>query len=108
MKKKENILEVENLSVHFGHGDGLVKAVDGVSFTVGRGETVALVGESGSGKSISAASLTKLAPRASNYAGGSIRFNGQEMLALSDRELRNIRGSQISYVFQEPMTSLNP
>jgi len=108
MKKKENILEVENLSVHFGHGDGLVKAVDGVSFTVGRGETVALVGESGSGKSISAASLTKLAPRAAKYAGGSIQFEGQDMLSLSDRELRKIRGSQISYIFQEPMSSLNP
>ncbi len=108
MSDPKNILKVDNLSVHFGHGDGLVKAVDGVSFTVGRGETVALVGESGSGKSISAASLTKLAPRAAKYAGGSIRFNGQEMLALSDRELRKIRGSQISYIFQEPMTSLNP
>lgn len=108
MTDTDNILEVDNLSVHFGSGDGLVKAVDGISFTVGRGETVALVGESGSGKSISAASLTKLAPRASNYAGGSIRFEGHEMLSLSDRELRKIRGSQISYIFQEPMVSLNP
>ena len=103
-----NILEVQNLSVHFGQDDGLVKAVDGVSFTVGRGETVALVGESGSGKSISALSLTKLAPRAATYAGGQILFNGENMLTRSDRELRSIRGSQVSYIFQEPMVSFNP
>jgi ABC-type dipeptide/oligopeptide/nickel transport system ATPase component len=108
MTKAKNILEVQNLRVHFGHGDGLVKAVNDVSFTVGRGETVALVGESGSGKSISALSLTKLAPRAAHYAGGSILFEGEDMLTLSDPELRNIRGSQISYIFQEPMASLNP
>ena len=108
MGNKENILEVQNLSVHFGHGDGLVKAVDEVSFTVGRGETVALVGESGSGKSISALSLTKLAPRAATYAGGQVLFNNENMLELSDRELRDIRGSQVSYIFQEPMVSFNP
>lgn len=108
MLDSNNILEVDHLSVHFGSGDGLVKAVDGISFTVGRGETVALVGESGSGKSISAASLTQLAPRAATYAGGSIHFEGQEMLSLPDRELRKIRGRQISYIFQEPMVSLNP
>lgn len=108
MTNAKNIMEVQGLSVHFGHGNELVKAVDGVSFTVGRGETVALVGESGSGKSISALSLTKLAPRAARYAAGQIYFNGQNMLALSDPELRKIRGSQISYIFQEPMSSLNP
>jgi len=108
MSDPNNILEVKNLSVHFGVDDGLVKAVDGVSFSVGRGETVALVGESGSGKSISSMALTQLAPRAANYAGGSVLFNGQDMLSLSDRELRHIRGRQISYIFQEPMSSLNP
>lgn len=108
MTESDNILEVQNLSVHFGHGDELVKAVDGVSFTVGRGETVSLVGESGSGKSISTLSLTKLVPRAARYAAGQIHFNGQDMLALSDPELRRIRGRQISYIFQEPMSSLNP
>lgn len=108
MTESNTILEVRNLSVHFGHGDEGVKAVDDVSFTVGRGETVALVGESGSGKSISALSLTKLAPRAARYVGGKILFNGQDMLALSDPELRRIRGSQVSYIFQEPMSSLNP
>lgn len=108
MTDKDNILDVRNLSVHFGEGDELLKAVDDVSFTVGHGETVAVVGESGSGKSISALALTKLAPRAAKYAGGEIMFGGQNMLSLSDPELRNIRGSQISYIFQEPMVSFNP
>ncbi|MCK4563795.1 MAG: ABC transporter ATP-binding protein [Verrucomicrobia bacterium] len=103
-----HILEVRNLSVHFGSGDDLLKAVDDVSFTIGHGETVAVVGESGSGKSISALALTKLAPRAATYADGEIIFGGQDMLSLSDPELRKIRGSQISYIFQEPMVSFNP
>mgnify|MGYP000309479592 CR=1 FL=1 len=108
MSENTNILEVQNLRVHFGRGDERVKAVDDVSFTVGRGETVALVGESGSGKSISALSITKLAPRAARYEGGRILFNGQNMLDLSEAELRSVRGSQISYIFQEPMVSFNP
>jgi ABC-type dipeptide/oligopeptide/nickel transport system ATPase component len=108
MNERNNILEVRNLSVHFGHDDGLVKAVDDVSFTVGRGETVALVGESGSGKSISALALTKLTPRAARFAGGQVLFNGEEMLLLDDAHLRDIRGSRISYIFQEPMVSFNP
>jgi ABC-type dipeptide/oligopeptide/nickel transport system ATPase component len=108
MTKPDNILDVQNLRVHFGHGDELVKAVDGVTFHVARGETLALVGESGSGKSISALALTKLVPRAANYAGGQVLFNGSNLLDLSERELRSIRGSQISYIFQEPMVSFNP
>jgi ABC-type microcin C transport system duplicated ATPase subunit YejF len=108
MTDTDNILDVQDLSVHFGRGDDLVKAVDEVSFTVGRGETVALVGESGSGKSISALAITKLAPRAALYAGGRVLFNGENMLDLSDRELRRMRGSRISYIFQEPMVSFNP
>lgn len=108
MTDNDNILDVTNLSVHFGHGEELVRAVDEVSFTVGRGETVALVGESGSGKSISALSLTKLVPRAARYAGGVVLFNGTDMLLRNDAELRHIRGSQISYIFQEPMVSFNP
>ena len=108
MEKKENILEVQDLAVHFGRGDGLVKAVDGISFAVARGETLALVGESGSGKSISALALTRLAPRAAVYAGGRVLFEGTDMLTRSERELRHIRGSRISYIFQEPMTSFNP
>ena len=108
MTDVKNILEVKNLRVHFGRDEELVKAVDDVSFTVGHGETVALVGESGSGKSISALALTKLAPRAATYAGGKVLFNQVNMLALTDRELRQIRGRQISYIFQEPMVSFNP
>jgi len=108
MTDANNILKVTDLSLHFGHGEGLVKAVDQVSFTVGHGETVALVGESGSGKSMSALSLTKLVPRAARFAGGKVMFTGQDMLGLNDRELREIRGSQISYIFQEPMVSFNP
>lgn len=108
MTKNDNILDVKNLSIHFGRGESLTKAVDGVSFYVGRGETVALVGESGSGKSMSALSLTKLLPKAAVLAGGEVLFEGRNMLALSDGELRNVRGSQISYIFQEPMAALNP
>jgi len=108
MTEQDHILEVTDLSIHFGRGDGLVKAVDGVSFHVGRGETLALVGESGSGKSISALALTRLAPRAAVYAGGQVLFNGTDMLKLPERELRDIRGSQVSYIFQEPMVSFNP
>ncbi len=108
MTKSQNILEVQNLSVHFGHGNETLKAVNEVSFSIAHGETLALVGESGSGKSISALSITKLGPRAARYAGGKILFGGQDMLTLSDTELCKIRGSQISYIFQEPMVSFNP
>jgi ABC-type dipeptide/oligopeptide/nickel transport system ATPase component len=108
MTNTENILEVQNLQVHFGHGEETVKAVNDVSFTIAHGETLALVGESGSGKSISALSITQLTPRAARFAGGRIFFGGQDMLTLSDPELRKIRGSQISYIFQEPMVSFNP
>lgn len=104
----DNILEVRDLSVHFRTEEGVLKAVDKVSYRIGRGETVALVGESGSGKSIGSLALTRLAPRAARYAGGSVLFNGRDLLDLSERELRRIRGSRISYIFQEPMTSLNP
>ena len=102
------ILTVNHLAIHFGEEPNLLKAVDDVSFTVGKGETVAVVGESGSGKSISALALTRLAPRAAKYAGGEVLFNNQNLLDLSDRELREIRGSKISYIFQEPMVSFNP
>lgn len=108
MNEATSIIEVKDLSVHFGRGDGLVKAVDGISFSIAHGETLALVGESGSGKSISALSLTRLAPRQATYAGGEVQFGGQNMLDLDDAELRKIRGSQISYIFQEPMVSFNP
>ncbi|MBN2683763.1 MAG: ABC transporter ATP-binding protein [Pontiellaceae bacterium] len=108
MENDKNILEVEDLCIHFGSGEELVKAVDGVSFCVGRGETVALVGESGSGKSMSALAITRLTPRAARYEGGQVIFDGQDLLKLQEKKLRTVRGRRISYIFQEPMNSFNP
>ncbi len=102
------LLEVENLQTHFRTPDGIVRAVDGVSFAVAQGETVAIVGESGSGKSVTASSILRLIPEPPGRIAGRIRFEGQDLLALSERAMRNIRGNRISMVFQEPMTSLNP
>jgi peptide/nickel transport system ATP-binding protein len=102
------LLEVENLQTHFRTPDGIIRAVDGVSFAVGRGETVAIVGESGSGKSVTANSILRLIPEPPGRIAGRIRFEGEDLLALSERAMRAIRGNRISMVFQEPMTSLNP
>jgi len=102
-----SVLEVTNLSVSFGTGDGTVNAVRGVSFSIEKGETVALVGESGSGKSVTALSTVALVPGATAITG-SVKYDGQEMLGASDDVLRRIRGNDISFIFQEPMTSLNP
>lgn len=104
----DRLLKVENLQIQFGSGDTTVRAVDGVSFSVGRGETVALVGESGSGKSMSALAVTKITPRAAQYCGGSIWFDGDDVLSMNERTLRSLRGGRISYIFQEPMVSFNP
>jgi peptide/nickel transport system ATP-binding protein len=102
------LLEVENLQTHFRTPDGIVRAVDGVSFWVGRGETVAIVGESGSGKSVTANSILRLIPQPPGRIAGRVRFEGEDLLTLSERAMRTIRGNRISMVFQEPMTSLNP
>ena len=103
------LLEVRDLSVAFHHAGGTSIAVDRISFDIKRGECVALVGESGSGKSVSALSILKLLPYpAASHPGGNIRFKGRELLGLSEREIRSIRGNDISIIFQEPMTSLNP
>jgi microcin C transport system ATP-binding protein len=103
------LLSVRDLSVVFRQQGKESVAVDHVSFEIKRGECVALVGESGSGKSVSALSVLKLLPYpAASHPSGSIRFNGQELLSLSENRIRGIRGNDISIIFQEPMTSLNP
>ena len=102
------LLEVENLQTHFATADGVNRAVDGLTFSVEAGETVAIVGESGCGKSVTSMSILRLIPEPPGKIAGSIRFNGRDLLKLSDREMRAIRGNEISMIFQEPMTSLNP
>ena len=103
----EPLLSVEDLSVAFPGEGGTTRAVDRVSFTIAPGETVALVGESGSGKSVTALSILRLVDGAADLTGR-IRFKGRDLLALPEREMRGVRGADITMVFQEPMTSLNP
>src|SRR5437660_7496221 len=102
------LLEVENLQTHFRTPDGVNRAVDGVSFQVAEGETLAVVGESGCGKSVTANSILRLIPEPPGRIAGSIRFQGQDLLKLDEPAMREIRGNDISMIFQEPMTSLNP
>ena len=102
------ILEVSDLVVDFHTPHGISRAVDGASFEVYPGETLGLVGESGSGKSVSALSVMGLLSPAARVVSGAIRFGGRDLLELSPRQWRRLRGREISMVFQEPMTSLNP
>ncbi|HKQ95776.1 MAG TPA: ABC transporter ATP-binding protein, partial [Aestuariivirgaceae bacterium] len=103
------LLEVSDLSVEFRQGEQRTLAVDRVSFAIAKGETLALVGESGSGKSVTALSILKLLPYpAASHPSGSIRFKGEELLDSDETDLRRVRGNDITMVFQEPMTSLNP
>jgi peptide/nickel transport system ATP-binding protein len=102
------LLEVRDLRVSFFVPGGEVRAVDGVSFDLDEGGTLGMVGESGCGKSVTAFSLLRLVSPPGRIVGGSIRFGGRELLGLSERELRDIRGNQIAMVFQEPTSSLNP
>ena len=102
-----NVLEVKGLNVRFRTEGEALHAVRDVSFSVAKGETVALVGESGSGKSVTALSTVKLLPDSATVTG-SVKYQGREMLGASDRDLRKVRGNDISFIFQEPMTSLNP
>ena len=105
----DKLLEVEDLSVAFRQGQHETLAVDRISFAIKKGETVALVGESGSGKSVTALSVLKLLPYpAARHPSGSIRFKGQELLTLPEAKIRHVRGNDITIIFQEPMTSLNP
>ena len=102
------LLEVTALQTHFGTPDGVVRAVEGLSFTVAAGETLAIVGESGCGKSVTSMSILRLIATPPGRIAGSIRFQGRELLTLPETEMRRIRGNEIAMIFQEPMTSLNP
>ena len=103
------LLELDGVKTQFFTTDGTVKAVDGVSYTVDEGETVAVVGESGSGKSVTAMSIMRLIPwPPGKITDGEIRFDGRDLLQISEEEMREVRGKDISMIFQEPMTSLNP
>ncbi|MBV9863237.1 MAG: ABC transporter ATP-binding protein [Alphaproteobacteria bacterium] len=103
------MLEIDDLRTWFFTRDGVIRAVDGVSFSVMPGETLAIVGESGCGKSVTALSVLRLVPSPpGRIVSGAIRFAGRDLLALSEAEMRRVRGNEISMIFQEPMTSLNP
>lgn len=104
----ENCLEVKNLRTWFHTPEGIVKSVDGISFSIERGKTLALVGESGCGKTITSLSLIKLLPETAELHADSIILNGRDVTNLDKNEARKIRGAEISMIFQEPMTSLNP
>jgi oligopeptide transport system ATP-binding protein len=103
------LLEVKNLKTQFFTQDGVVHAVNGITYSVGAGETVAIVGESGSGKSVGVMSLIRLIPQPpGKIVDGQVLFDGQDLLKLSEDELRHVRGNRIAMIFQDPMTSLNP
>jgi len=109
MPNANPLVVVENLQVHFFGGEHPIRAVDGVSFDIAEGETVALVGESGCGKSVTAMSLARLVPQPpGRCAGGRVLFGGRDVLAMNEHELRSLRGREISYIFQEPGSALNP
>src|SRR5581483_10521600 len=104
----EKLLEVRHLKTQFRTQDGVVKAVDDVSFEIGKGETLGVVGESGCGKSVTALSIMRLIPDPpGRITEGEIMFDGQNLLKLRDEEMRKVRGRRIAMIFQDPMTSLN-
>jgi oligopeptide transport system ATP-binding protein len=108
-RKADHLLEVRDLSTHFFTPDGVVQAVDDVSFDVGYGETLGLVGESGCGKSVTALSIARLVPDPpGKIVRGSILFDGIDVLKLSTEDMRKLRGKEIGFIFQDPLTSLNP
>ncbi|MDD4363762.1 MAG: ABC transporter ATP-binding protein [Atribacterota bacterium] len=109
MDKKKELLKVNNLKTYFFTHEGTVKAVDAVSFSINQGETLGIVGESGSGKSVTALSIMRLIPKPpGEIVSGEVIFEGKNLCTLNEREMRRIRGSKISMIFQEPMTSLDP
>ncbi len=103
-----NVLEVKNLKTHFFTHEGVIKAVDGVSFRLEKGKTLGLVGESGCGKSVTAMSITRLISPPGRIVEGQVLLNGRDLITLSEDDMRQVRGAQISMIFQEPMTALNP
>ena len=108
LAKPDPLLEVSNLAVHFGGGDNLVKAVDGVSFSIAAGETLVMVGESGSGKSITAMAISRLLPPVARIESGKVVLAGEDLFRLPEYRMRDIRGAAIGMIFQEPQSSLNP
>src|SRR6187399_2466974 len=102
------LLEIENLRVHFETDDGVVKAVDGISYTVERGQTLGIVGESGSGKSVSSLTVMGLTRARNARISGTVRFDGEDLLNASDDEIRAIRGNDVAMIFQDPLSSLHP
>lgn len=109
MSRNGNLLEVKDLRTYFRTEDGLVKAVDGISFNLKRGETLGIVGESGSGKSVTNLSIIRLVPDPpGKIVSGEVIFDGQDLLLLSTESIRRIRGRRVAMIFQDPMTSLNP
>jgi oligopeptide/dipeptide ABC transporter ATP-binding protein len=102
------LLSVDGLEVRFWTDRGTVHAVNGISFEISAGETLGIVGESGCGKSVTSLAILGLLPRAGRATGGAVHFDGRDLLTLSDRELRAVRGKEIAMIFQDPMTSLNP
>jgi len=106
--QQKTLIEITDLKTYFYTEDGVVPAIDGVSFKINKGETLAIVGESGSGKSVTSLSIMRLVQPPGKIINGDIVFNGENLLDKSDAEMRAIRGNKISMIFQEPMTSLNP
>ena len=102
------MLEVRDLHTSFFTPAGEVKAVNGVSFFLDHGKVLGIVGESGSGKSVTAYSIMKILEKSGKIVGGSIKFNGQELVGIGEKGMKSIRGNKISIIFQDPMTSLNP
>ncbi|WP_404455330.1 ABC transporter ATP-binding protein [Virgibacillus necropolis] len=108
MQEKSTLLDVNDLKTYFYTEDGIVKSVNGVSFRVNKGETVGIVGESGSGKSVTSLSLLQLIGASGKIIDGQIQFDGNDLMKVSNKEMRKIRGNEIAMIFQEPLTSLNP
>src|SRR5687767_5918418 len=102
------LLDVRDLRTHFRTDDGIVKAVDGVSFQVEKGKTLGIVGESGSGKSVTCLTIMGLNAKRNTITSGEALFNGEDLIKMPSKRLRDIRGNDIAMIFQDPMTSLNP